>query len=80
MAVAFSKETLRTLQDPVPIYEAVLAKHAAVSSSGSLLSSLPLALGSEHCDLDEILFSEHSLAGIPSIFHTTSLGHLILVQ
>ena len=80
MAVALAKEALRALQNPIPIYKVILAQYATVTPSRCLLPSLPPSFGPQYCDLVEILFGEHCLAGMPSIRYTTNLAALVLVQ
>lgn len=69
MAVPFSEEALRALQDSIPVYETVLPKYATESTHRRLLPPLPASLGTKYWDLAKVLLSGYSVARLPPLCH-----------
>jgi len=80
MALTFTKETLRAVQDALSIHEIVLSKHAAVSTPEGFHSAFLLTFNAKYCNLVEVLHGGSSLAGMPSIRYKTGLEITVLVQ
>ena len=79
MVVAFAEEALRALQDAVPIYEALFSKYATDTTPPRSLSARHYPHGQERSYVAEVLFGNHSLAWIPSVYYQTSLEVIVLV-
>lgn len=80
MAFTFAEEALRTLQNTVSIYQAILAEYATVSTNTCPSSSRRHPLGPECGNMVEILFGGHRVVRMPPIYNKTGLAIAFLVQ
>ena len=69
MAVAFAEETLRALQDTLPIHEALFAQYATILTISRFLSTIRRSYSQEFGDLAEVLFGRYRLAWLPAMAH-----------
>jgi hypothetical protein len=79
MALPLSEEVLRALQNPVPLHEAVLAKHAAESPYRRLRAPIYRPHATSPCNLAEILLGGWGLARITPICRPAGMEAPLLV-
>jgi hypothetical protein len=80
MAIPLSEEVLRALQDAVPVYEAVLSKHAPASPHWCLLPALCRSLDAAPGNVAAVLPGAYGLAGLPPLCDQTGVEAPLLVQ
>ena len=80
VAIAFAKETLRTLQNGFQIHEAILSEYATDATYTCPRPACSHPYREECHDMATVLSGGYSLAGVSPIHHPTSMEAAFLVQ